>query len=145
MASVIDIQSREGNPEKFNGLFGINPRSYHGQLSGKLLNPKGAFWISGRQSFIAPYVSSILKETFYPEGESYISPKYYDFNIKLNQQFGQNDRLYLSYYKGKDEIRGETYVKLNDTINDVAENILSFGNTIYSFRWNHIYGKNLFF
>ena len=144
LASVIDIQSREGNPEKFNGLFGINPRSYHGQLSGKLLNPKGAFWISGRQSFIAPYVSSILKETFYPEGESYISPKYYDFNIKLNQQFGQNDRLYLSYYKGKDEIRGETYVKLNDTINDVAENILSFGNTIYSFRWNHIYGKNLF-
>ncbi len=144
LASVTDVQSREGNPEKFNGLFGLNPRSYHGQLSGKLFNPKGAFWISGRQSFIAPYVKNVLEETFYRDIESIVEPKYYDFNIKLNQQFGKNDRIYFSYYKGRDEIRGETSNDLNDTITEYTENVLSFGNTIYSLRWNHIYGKNLF-
>ena len=144
LASVIDIQSREGNPEKFSGLFGLNPRSYHGQLSGKLFNPNGAFWISGRQSFIAPYVRNILTDAFYPEGESFVTPEYYDFNIKLNQKFGKNDRLYLSYYRGLDEIRGETLIELSDELDEINENNLSYGNTIVSLRWNHIYGNNMF-
>lgn len=144
LASVMDIQTKEGNPEKFSGVFGVNPRSVHGQFSGKLFSPKSSFWVSGRRSFIAPYVRNILKETFYPIGESTIDIKYYDFNFKINGQVGKNNRLYLSYYKGNDEIKGATIIPLNDSTNNLIESTLNFGNTIYSLRWNHIYGKHLF-
>jgi len=144
LASVMDVQSKEGNPEKFSGLFGVNPQSVHGQFSGKLFNSKGSFWISGRHSFALTYIRNVLQETFYPLGNSLLFPKYYDFNIKINQQIGKNDRFYYSYYKGNDEIEGQTSVNLNDSIFRTNQNVLSFGNTISSFRWNHIYNNHLF-
>ncbi len=146
LASVVDIQSREGNPEKWTGMAGINQRSYHGHLSGPL--KKGAFWIGGRQSFIAPYVQSVLETAFFPEGDKEILPDYYDFNAKVNYELGLNDRLYLSYYQGRDRISGETLVDFTNEAGEkgeeIVENQLKYGNNIISFRWNHIYGKHLF-
>ena len=145
LSSVLDIQSREGNPEKFSGMAGINARSYHGHISGPLGNDKGAFWIGGRRSYWAPYVRNILSETFFPEGTNSLEPRYYDINIKFNRQFGLNDRLYLSYYRGDDQIYGETIIDIEEEDGEeVVENNLNYGNTIASFRWNHIYGKHLF-
>jgi hypothetical protein len=121
----------------------VNQRSVHGHFSGPLFKKKGAFWIGGRHSFVAPYVTSILKNTFYPEGEDNLRPKYYDWNVKLNQQIGLNDRIYISHYQGRDDINGETNNQIEDG-EEVAENTLNYGNTITSIRWNHIYNNNLF-
>jgi hypothetical protein len=144
LSSVIDVQSKEGNPTDFSGMFGINQRSAHAHFSGKLgKNEKGAFWIGGRHSLVAPYVRDVIGNAFFPGDETEILPKYHDFNLKLNRQIGLNDRIYLSYYQGKDEIAGfKSYETENGE--EEEENILKYGNNISSFRWNHIYGKHLF-
>lgn len=144
LSSVIDIQSKDGNPEKISGMAGINPRSFHGHISGPLLNENGTFWIGGRRSFITPYVKNVLIDAFYREENAFLNPKYYDINIKASQRFGLNDRVYFSFYKGNDEIFGENLFDLEDDHLEVAENNLSYGNQIYSLRWNHIYGKHMF-
>ena len=144
LASVIDVQSKEGNPEDFSGMFGVNQRSVHGHVSGSLgKKEKGAYWIGGRRSFIAPYVSDVIGRAFFPDDETEVYPKYHDFNLKLNRQFGLNDRVYLSYYQGKDEIAGYKIYETADG-EEEEENILKYGNNIWSLRWNHIYGKHLF-
>lgn len=144
LASVIDVQSKEGNTQDFSGMIGVNQRSIHGHISGSLgKKEKGAFWIGGRRSFLAPYVSDVIGRAFFPNNETEVYPKYHDINLKLNRQFGLNDRVYLSYYQGKDEIAGyKSYQTINGE--EEEENILKYGNNIWSLRWNHIYGKHLF-
>ena len=144
LSSVIDIQSREGKSDGFTGIAGINQRSIHGQVSGPLFNKKGAFWISGRKSLFTPYIENILTDTFFPEGNSVIDPNFFDLNLKLNQQLGKNDRIYLSYYQGEDDLNGETYFDDSDTSDIYIESRLGYGNTIASFRWNHLYGNKMF-
>jgi hypothetical protein len=144
LASVIDIQSKDGNPEKWSGMAGVNQRSYHGHVSGPLFNKKGAFWIGGRHSFLVPYEKKILKEAFFANATlGQIEPVYYDFNLKINQAIGLNNRLYLSYYNGRDKIFSN--IVSDGEENDIdVESELSYGNSIFSFRWNRIYSKNLF-
>ncbi len=146
IASVIDIQSKEGNPEKWTGMAGVNERSYHGHISGPLGNDKGAFWIGGRELHQAPYVRDIIQDAFPNSNLKGINPYYYDFNAKINQQFGLNDRIYLSYYNGLDNISASTSADEEELEigDEVIENDLNYGNRIASLRWNHIYGKNLF-
>lgn len=152
LASVLDIQSKAGNSERFAGMFGISPRSYQGHLSGALFNKNGAFWLGGRRSFLMPYIEDVIEETFFKDrNTSGVAPSYYDFNIKLNQALGLNDRIYLSFYQGRDNITGETeYIENIEEEDDIfqvkesIENTLFYGNTVAALRWNHIYNNQLF-
>ena len=57
---------------------------------------------------------------------------FYDLNAKANYQLGENDRIYLSGYFGKDVLGfGNTFG-------------IDWGNTTATLRWNHLFNEKMF-
>lgn len=57
---------------------------------------------------------------------------FYDFNAKGNYTLGENDRIYISGYLGKDVLGADNIFGIN------------WGNATGTLRWNHIFGAKLF-
>ncbi|MCB0576629.1 MAG: hypothetical protein KDC61_18875, partial [Saprospiraceae bacterium] len=73
---------------------------------------------------------------------------FYDLNAKVNHRFSDKDRVYLSFYTGKDKF----YLDLKDRYqidNDAHDEYttqsgLGWGNLTTALRWNHVLSPRLF-
>ncbi|HRG58934.1 MAG TPA: TonB-dependent receptor [Bacteroidia bacterium] len=133
LSSVINMQMKEGNQEKFHGEAGIGLLSSRLVLEGPLLKKKSSFLVSARRTYIDAFIYPFLPPD--QKGGYY----FYDLNAKLNYTLTDKDRLYLSGYFGKDKFyfnsKGDGY-KMKGNLN--------WGNATGTLRWNHIYNGKLF-
>lgn len=136
LSSVIEMQMKEGNREKLHVEGGI------GLISSRLLvespigkNKKSSFLISGRRTYIDALVRPFVSKDN-GDGGYY----FYDLNAKVNYDFGQKNKLYLSGYFGKDVFFG-IGKKTDGTQNEFG---LDWGNQTATLRWNHLYNERLF-
>ncbi|MEA5457952.1 TonB-dependent receptor [Arcicella sp. LKC2W] len=136
LSSVIEMQMKEGNREKLHVEGGI------GLISSRLLvespigkNKKSSFLISGRRTYIDALVRPFINKDD-GDGGYY----FYDLNAKVNYDFGQNNKLYLSGYFGKDVFFGIDK-QTDGTQNEFG---LDWGNQTATLRWNHLYNERLF-
>jgi hypothetical protein len=137
LSSVIEMQMKEGNREKLHVEGGI------GLIASRLVvespigkSQKSSFLISGRRTYI-----DALVRPFIPKNEGDGGYYFYDLNAKINYEFSQKDRVYLSGYFGKDKffaINKNTY----DNTEDEAG--LNWGNQTATLRWNHLFNERLF-
>lgn len=134
LSSVIEMQMKEGNREKLRGEGGIGILSARVALDGPLTkNKKVSFLFSGRRMygdlFYRPFIPSNQDGGYY----------FYDANFKINYDFGQKDKLYLSSYLGKDK----GFVEDNTTP-ETTKGQLYWGNSTATLRWNHLFSERLF-
>jgi CarboxypepD_reg-like domain/TonB-dependent Receptor Plug Domain len=137
LSSVIEMQMKEGNREKLHVEGGI------GLIASRLVvespigeSQKSSFLISGRRTYI-----DALVRPFIPKKDGDGGYYFYDLNAKINYEFSQKDRVYLSGYFGQDKffaINKNTY----DNTEDEAG--LQWGNQTGTFRWNHLFNERLF-
>jgi len=123
VSSVLDIQQRSGNPDKFSGEGSIGVVSSKLLLEGPLNDGKTTYLISGRSS----YAHLFLQLADNPN-----SAYFYDLNAKVNHRFSEKNNLSVSAYFGRDVIN----------INDNFVN--TFGTTFISTRWTHTFNENLY-
>lgn len=123
VSSVLDIQQRSGNPDKFSGEGSIGVVSSKLLLEGPINKGKTTYLVSGRSS----YAHLFLQLADNPN-----SAYFYDLNAKVNHRIDKNNNLSLSAYFGRDVI----------SINDNFVN--TFGTTFVSARWSHTFNENLF-
>jgi TonB dependent receptor/CarboxypepD_reg-like domain/TonB-dependent Receptor Plug Domain len=135
LSSVIEMQMKDGNKEKLQVEGGI------GLISSRLVvqapitkNRKSSFLISGRRTY-----ADIPATLFIPAQNAGSFYYFYDLNAKVNYDFGNKDRLFLSGYFGRDK-GAVADVQGNRTINAG----LNWGNATGTFRWNHIFNEKLF-
>lgn len=127
LSSVLDIRMREGNQKKFSAEGGIGTVSSRLTIEAPLAKDKGSFLISGRRT----YVDLFLK--LHPDEAVQNTRLYfYDTNLKANYKLGENDRIFLSGYFGRD-VNG---------FGDLFR--IAWGNATATMRWNHIYNSKLF-
>ena len=132
LSSVLDMNMKEGNKEEWHGEGGIGLISSRLTVEGPLIKGKSSVIISGRRTFadllIAPFMKN-QKLAYY----------FYDFNAKINYDFGRNNKLYLSGYFGQDKYS----LKTND---EQSNEKLGFrwGNSTATLRWNHLFNNKLF-
>ena len=145
-SSVIDVRSLDGNNKSIKGEISIGVISSRLTVEGPLLNNKTTFIVSGRRSYFDLY-SGALKNTGLLD-KDFPGYYFYDLNVRLTHTFSQNDKIFLSLYKGKDNIRNKnenTSTMDNSDINSDKSNETSgWGNLIGSLRWNHTFGNSLF-
>lgn len=127
ISSILDIQMIDGNLREFEGQFGIGMIFSRLSLQGPIIKEKSSFMISGRRTYIDLFkgLSSdkdINNSKFY----------FYDLNMKVNFNFNNEDKLFLSGYLGRDAL---SYV---DVFN------MNWGNSTATFRWNHLFNNKLF-
>lgn len=144
LSSVLDIRMKEGNNKEYHGEVSIGLISSKLTVEGPLKKNKSSFIISARRTYL-----DLLVQPFMKAFNNNVSGGYYfyDFNTKLNYVLSDKDRIYLSFYTGKDK----AYVKYkdsyyyDDTQYEYASNAgLNWGNFTTALRWNHIYNKKWF-
>ena len=126
ISSLIDIQTKDGNMNKFevNGM--LNPLIYRFSLEGPFAKEKASFYTSFRHSNF-----KWLYRQAAPNSDVYL----YDFNGKLNFILNPNNRIFFSFFYGKDNLTNET----NNEFGGIR-----WSNLASTLRWNHIFNRRLF-
>lgn len=136
LSSVLNVTLKEGNNKRFAGEGGVGIISSRLLLEGPIVKDKSSFMIAGRRTYADALVQPFLRDDL--KGNRYY---FYDLNTKINYQFSNKDRLYLSGYFGRDVFRFEDATA-------ASENPPSFnsdwGNTTVTLRWNHLFNDKLF-
>lgn len=127
LSSVLDVHMKDGNSKGFHGTGGIGTIASRLTLEGPIVKDKGAFLVSGRRTY-----ADLFLKLSNNEGLRNTKLYFYDFNAKANYKLGENDRLYMSGYFGRD-VNG---------FGDLFR--IEWGNTTGTLRWNHIYNSKLF-
>jgi TonB-dependent receptor-like protein/carboxypeptidase-like protein len=134
LSSVLDVAMKEGNVNKFQMDGGIGLISSRFSLQGPIKKNKASFIISARRTYI-----DVLTKPFIPKSSNYYGSGYYfyDLNTKVNYQFSEKDRLYLSGYFGRDVFN------FDNAQRSFKANI-PWGNATATLRWNHVFNRKLF-
>ncbi len=126
LSSLIDIRLRDGNNQNFAVTGGLGTITSRLTLEGPIVRDRSSFIVSARRSYIDKLIKAFNLENDVELGDVY----FYDINAKLNYTLNYRNRLYLSAYMG------------NDHVNETEGTI--WGNSLLSFRWNHLFSQNLF-
>lgn len=148
LASVVDVQLREGNREKFQGTGSVGLLSSRLTLEGPLFSNKTSFLVSGRYAHLGLYTWALTRLNGFGEDVSY---NFYDLTAKVNHTLSHRNQLYLSTYLGQDRFGSETAFGNQSNTGDViytrdvaSRESFRWGNTTTALRWNHVYDHRLF-
>jgi outer membrane cobalamin receptor len=145
VSSVIDVRSLDGNNKSLKGEISLGVISSKLTLEGPLINANTTFIISGRRSYFDLY-SGALRNTGILD-KNFPDYYFYDLNARISHTFSQKDKIFLSFYKGKDKIKSKDENTSNEESEEFSENrneTSGWGNLIASIRWNHTFGNSLF-
>lgn len=135
LSSVLEMNMKEGNKEEWHGEGGIGLISSRMTVEGPLKKGTSSLLLSGRRTYVDLLLRPLLKSL----DESNSGYYFYDFNAKVNYDFGRKNKLYLSGYFGEDRF----YMKNNS--GGVKENVgFKWGNATGTLRWNHLFNNKLF-
>lgn len=126
ISSLIDIRSRDGNMNSTSGTAGVGLISSKATIDGPIKKGKSSFLISGRRTYLDMFLP-LSSDKDIRDNRLY----FYDTNLKINIIIGDNDRLFVSGYYGRDVLK-----------NQMAG--LNFGNKTLTLRWNHLFSPKLF-
>lgn len=126
LSSVIDVTTKDGDMEEWGGQFNMGLVKGGLSLEGPLIKNKSSIILTARRTWLDVLWKPISKNP---------SINFYDLNGKANYIINKNNRLYLSFYNGRDLIRSDI---------DDGEIQTKWGNTISSLKWNSVINPKLF-
>jgi len=155
LASVVDIQMKEGNKKKFGGVASIGLLASQVTLEGPIKSEKTSFMISGRRTYAdllaRPFIKRQQTENEKPFGGYF----FHDLNAKLNHTFSTNNRVYFSIYTGLDKFFLDNRTFSSGSFSDSTATFrteeeketdlnLNWGNFTSTLRWNTVLSNKIF-
>lgn len=125
LSSVLDVKVKDEMPRKLSGTGGIGLVTSRLMLETPAFNQQTSFLLAGRTTYaglVIPFLSEEVRGS---------NIYFYDLNAKVTQRINNNNRLFLSLYKGHDKF------KVVDMMG------LGYGNASATLRWNHIFTNRL--
>ena len=116
ISSVLDISTRDGDPERFHGSLGIGLLTSHLTLEGPIVKGKTSFVLGGRTT----YSDWLLKQLPRNSGYSGGSASFSDVNLGVTHRFDERNSLKATAYWSRDgfTFRGDTTFRYSNL--DVA-------------------------
>ncbi len=139
LSSIVDVQLKEGNNQRFSGEGALGLISSKLLLEGPIKNEKTSFLIAARRTYLDLITAGLAALS----GESLTSYNFYDLNAKINHSFSANNRIFLSVYAGQDKFSDKQDFSFGST-EEIQKFKMAWGNITSSLRWNHVYGPSLF-
>lgn len=130
LSSVIDIKTKDGNMKKFGFAGNVGLFVTDLALEGPFARDKASWMITGRISTINWLFSNQLVKRS-------ITMNFFDLNSKLNFRINNNNRLFVSFYSGRDVFARASSITAR-TFGITWDNLLG------TLRWNHIFNDKLF-
>ncbi len=146
LSSVIDINMKEGNLQKFHGEGSIGLISSKLTLEGPIWKEKASFIVSARRTYVDLILKPLISATQNTSTQkTNLSLYFYDLNAKVNYKINDDHRIFLSAYTGKD-VLGVSNRTNNPTNNDYDTNTggTDWGNVTAALRWNFVINKKMF-
>ena len=134
LSSVLNINMKEGNLKERQGVFTISPLATQFTYESPIKKDKSSFILSARRTWL-----DILLRLASLSDERTLGYGFYDINAKYNNKLNNNNRIYLSFYAGRD--------RFFDTVDDGDNNYtfnFKWGNLTSVFRWNKVFSPQLF-
>ncbi|MEM9834579.1 MAG: TonB-dependent receptor plug domain-containing protein [Bacteroidota bacterium] len=146
LASVIDVQLKEGNREKFQGTGSIGLLSSRLTLEGPLVSEKTSFLVSGRYGHLG-LMTRLLTNAL--DGNERFIYGFHDLIAKVNHSFSHRNQLYFSAYSGRDLLKNGTQYQDSAATTELGKVIglqtkSQWGNLTTALRWNHVFNRQLF-
>ena len=125
LSSVLDVKVKDEMPKKFSGQGGVGLVTSRLTLEAPLFNHQTSILLGGRTTYAGLVIPFMGEEV---QGSDIY---FYDLNAKVTQRINDNNRLFLSVYRGRDRF------KVRDMMG------LGYGNASATLRWNHIFSERL--
>ena len=126
LSSLLDVQTKNGNPKRFSMTGSIGTVSSKLTLEGPFIKERTTWLIAGRRTY-ADLFLPFAKDESVRDNKLF----FYDINLKLTHIINEKNRLYLSGYGGRDVFKNQF-------------SSIEFGNQTASLRWNHLFSKKIF-
>lgn len=127
LSSIIEVNTKDGDMEHWHGQFSMGLVKASLSVEGPIIKDKASIMVSGRRSWIdglwRPFTNDVKAD-------------FHDLNIKANYILNKNNRLYLSFYTGRDQ--------LGFSIDNTTSYNNRSGNKFLSAKWNVIANPKLF-
>ena len=150
LSSVIDIQMKEGNMQKFHGEGSVGLISSRLTLEGPIWKNHTSFLVSARRTYVDVLMKPLIAYQNAQNNASTNSNRniainlfFYDLNAKINHKINDKNRVYLSAYTGKDLLNTTISEVKNTTTNKVITGT-NWGNLTAAARWNSEINNKLF-
>jgi hypothetical protein len=125
---------KDGSNQEFGGVGQMGSISSGLTLYGPLQTGRSSFLVSARRSMTDVLLHPFLHKNYF---SNYY---FYDVNAKMNFQVSPKDRIFLSYYSGRDN---NNYASDSSDLTGIDYS-MHFGNSAFTARWNHQYSGKLF-
>ena len=126
ISSVLDINSRRGNKEKYQGEISLGLLTSSLALEGPLKKGKTSLLLAGRTTYSDWILNMLPEKSEYKNGKA----GFYDANLLLSHQFSQKDNLYISGYYS------------HDRFNFLENEKYEYTNANASLQWAHLFNDN---
>ncbi len=133
LASVLDVDMKEGDYTDHKAKGGIGVISSKLSVEGPIKKNKGSFLLSGRRTYIDVIATPFIPDDSPFKGSGYY---FYDGNLKASYWLGENDRISIAGYLGRD-----VFSYSNQDSDFKAD--IPWGNNIASLQWKHIFNEDL--
>lgn len=127
IASALDVKMKNGSNQQYGLSGGLGLISSRLMVEGPIKKDVGSFMFTGRRTY-ADLFLALSRDTLIRNNSLY----FYDLNLKANYKLGENDRLFLSGYFGRDVFLFQDRFGID------------WGNLTGTLRWNHIFNSGLF-
>lgn len=127
IASVLEVNSREGNKKKITGSGGIGPVTGRLVVEGPIIKDKTSFLVGARSTY-----SDWLLKYIPNDAIKHSEASFHDFNLVLSHEIDDKNTVYATGYYSKDKF----------TLN--SDSLYSYKNKAATLKWKHIFGNKLY-
>ena len=140
LSSVVDIRVKEGNKYSTHGNVSLGLLSASILLEGPLKKEKSSFLFSFRRFW--PDIFMVPLSSIALDGGS-VGYNFYDNITKINYEITPKDKIFFSFYFGRDAYSTIFREKKSSSETD-AKNKIKWGNVLFSSKWTHVFGPAMF-
>ncbi|SOD96198.1 TonB-dependent receptor [Spirosoma fluviale] len=140
LSSVVEMNMREGSKESLHGEVGTGLITSRLMLEGPLIRNKASFLLTARHTNFSSLLGGFVAGLVGNYTGTNWKANFYDLNAKVNFQLNRRNQLYLSGYFGRDFFGGGDSLDRNRR----WENVVRWGNSTGTLRWNHLFSERLF-
>ena len=157
MSSVVDVSTKDGDPEEYHVSFMIGLIDGRLQFEGPIVRGKTSFNVAFRRSWmdavLGPLTSFLNKRNQKGEtiGGTY---SFYDLNASVTHRFSRDNVLSFKFYHGRDHLKLKLDTEQSSTYTEDWESKtvygtdrlhadIAWGNTLASLNWRYRILDNL--
>lgn len=131
IGSVVDVYNKDGNRNRTAGRVSLGLLASRALIEGP--HKKGSYMLAVRRSTLEPVLAALRNQDIDGIPNRFY---FYDINGKITFDLGQNDKVSVAGYAGRDDVGIEPLELTNIE--------LAYGNRTGSLNWTHLFSDQLF-